>query len=315
MNSPDRREVEHEITVAAPAAAVYGVIADVRHWPEMFPPTVHAEYVERNGREERIRIWATANGEAKSWTSRRMLDGEQFRIDFRQEVSTAPVAEMGGTWLVEPLSPRESRVRLLHYFRAVDDDPASLSWIDRAVDTNSHAELAALKNSVELAADDQGGCKLSFEDTIRAEATAKDMYDFINEAQLWDERLPHVSWVSLSESAPGLQTLTMDTRTKDGDTHRTESVRVCLPNHTIVYKQITLPALLALHTGSWRFVETESGVIATSRHTVVIDPEKVTDVLGADADVAKAREFIRNALGANSRATLGHAREYAESRR
>ncbi|WP_166354893.1 aromatase/cyclase [Phytoactinopolyspora limicola] len=315
MNSSGRREVEHETIVAAPASAVYGLIADVRQWPEIFPPTVHVDWVERNGQEERIRIWATANGEAKSWTSRRTLDADQRRIEFRQEVSAPPVAAMGGTWLVEPISPRESRVRLLHDYRAVDDDPASLDWIERAVDTNSRAELAALRDSAEQAIGDAPGRTLAFEDTMRIDGTAKDVYDFVNEAQFWTERLPHVSWVSLTEPVPGLQTLAMDTRTKDGSTHRTESVRVCFPNHLIVYKQTTLPALLTLHTGSWRFVDTESGVIATSRHTVAIDPTKVTDVLGPDADVAQAREFVRTALSANSRATLGHAREYAESRR
>ncbi|WP_425586060.1 hypothetical protein [Streptomyces thioluteus] len=47
--------------------------------------------------------------------------------------------------MIEPLTAATSRVRLLHDYRAVDDDPAGLEWIDRAVDRNSGAELAALR--------------------------------------------------------------------------------------------------------------------------------------------------------------------------
>ena len=36
-------EVEHEVTVRAPAAELYRYIADVENWPRLFPPTVHVE--------------------------------------------------------------------------------------------------------------------------------------------------------------------------------------------------------------------------------------------------------------------------------
>ncbi|MFD8959971.1 aromatase/cyclase, partial [Streptomyces anulatus] len=105
MPAPGAHEVEHDITVSAPAAAVYRLIAEVENWPRIFPPTIHVDRVEHDGARERIRIWATANGEAKHWTSRRTLDPEGLRIDFRQEVSTPPVAAMGGAWVVEPRGP------------------------------------------------------------------------------------------------------------------------------------------------------------------------------------------------------------------
>ncbi|MGV2387206.1 MAG UNVERIFIED_CONTAM: cyclase, partial [Thermobifida fusca] len=55
--------------------------------------------------------------------------------------------------------------------------------------------------------------------------------------------------------------------------------------------------------------------IATSQHTVVINTDRITDVLGAGAALAQARKAVREALGANSRATLGLAKAYAEERR
>ncbi|MFE2514929.1 aromatase/cyclase [Streptomyces mirabilis] len=308
------REVEHEITIAAPAPAVYRLLAEVTNWPRIFPPTIHVDRVEHDGSQERIRIWATANGEAKNWTSRRELDPEALRITFRQEVTAPPVAAMGGTWIIEPLGESESRVRLLHDYRAVDDDPHDLLWIDQAVDKNSRSELAALKKNVEFAHAAEE-VTFSFEDTVYVDGSAKDVYAFINEANLWSERLPHVATVRLEEDTVGLQTLEMDTRAKDGSVHTTKSYRVTFPHQRIAYKQVTLPALMTLHTGHWTFRDTDRGVAATSQHTVTLNTDNIESILGCGATVADAREYVHTALSTNSRATLTHAKAFAENRR
>ncbi|MFF7597018.1 aromatase/cyclase [Streptomyces mirabilis] len=308
------REVEHEITIAAPAPAVYRLLAEVTNWPRIFPPTIHVDRVEHDGSQERIRIWATANGEAKNWTSRRELDPEALRITFRQEVTAPPVAAMGGTWIIEPLGENESRVRLLHDYRAVDDDPHDLLWIDEAVDKNSRSELAALKKNVEFAHAAEE-VTFSFEDTVHVDGSAKDVYAFINEANLWSERLPHVATVRLEEDTVGLQTLEMDTRAKDGSVHTTKSYRVTFPHQRIAYKQVTLPALMTLHTGHWTFEDTDQGVAATSQHTVTLNTDNIESILGCGATVADAREYVHTALSTNSRATLTHAKAFAENRR
>jgi aromatase len=222
---------------------------------------------------------------------------------------------MLGTWEIEPLGPRRARLRLLHTFRAIDDDPEGLAWIERAVDDNSNAELPGLKAAVELAPGAEE-LTLSFTDSVRVDGAATDAYDFVNEAGRWAERLPHVASVRLTETTPGLQVLRMETRTADGSAHVTESVRVCFPHHRIAYKQTTLPALMALHTGRWEFEEERAGfTTVSSQHTVILKAENIGKVLGPDAGVPEARAFIREALGANSRATLGYAKDYAEARR
>lgn len=302
------REVAHRVEIAAPAHDVYRLIAEVVNWPQVFPPTVHVDRLEHTGGRERIRIWATANGEPKTWTSLRDLDEGSLRVSFRQEVSQPPVAAMGGSWLIEPRSDTACVVHLRHEYRAVDHDPGALAWIDRAVDHNSTAELAALKTRAEAGA----GLSFSFADSVHVGGPAKDVYDFLNEAQHWPQRLPHVADVSLSEPSPGLQLLRMVTRTRDGADHTTESVRVCFPHERIAYKQIRTPALMAVHTGAWELTDTDAGVRATSVHTVVLDPAAIPSVLGATADTTTAREFVRSALSANSLATLNLAKQHAE---
>ncbi|GHF02184.1 actinorhodin polyketide synthase bifunctional cyclase/dehydratase [Streptomyces spiralis] len=311
------REVEHETTIHAPAAAVYRLLAEVANWPRIFPPTIYADREECGAGQERIRIWATANGEPKTWTSRRTLDAEALRITFRQEVTAPPVAAMGGTWIVEPMTGDTSRVRLLHDYRAVDDDPHDLLWIERAVDENSTAELAALKENVERdhAAQAQE-LTFSFTDTVTIDGSAKDAFDFVNEAGLWPERLPHVARVRFTEDTPGLQELQMDTRAKDGSTHTTKSYRVAIGHHRIAYKQVTLPALMTLHTGVWTFKDTDDGAaVASSQHTVTLNTDNIARILGPEATVADARAYVHGALSTNSLATLGHAKDHAERMR
>src|SRR5581483_9214056 len=300
------RHVMHEISVSAPAGRVYELLADVGGWPEMFPPTIHAERAEGDANEELIRIWATANGTARSWTSRRHHDRARLTIAFRQERSVPPVRSMGGSWIVETVSGTACHVRLLHDFAAATGDPADLDWIGEAVDRNSEAELRALKERAELAGPDQ---LFTFDDTVPVDGAAEDVYDFLNEAQLWRERLPHVARVSLDEQTPGLQVLEMDTRAKDGSIHTTRSVRVCQPHREIIYKQIVLPPVLALHTGRW-LIEPRAGggVLVTSRHTVRLN----VSALGEDADVSATRQAVRAALGGNSLATLRLAKAHAE---
>ncbi|KOU49089.1 cyclase, partial [Streptomyces sp. WM4235] len=172
-------------------------------------------------------------------------------------------------------------------------------------------ELAALKRNVEFAhgAED---VTFSFEDTVTIDGSAKDAYDFVNEAHLWSERLPHVATVRLTEDTPGVQTLEMDTRAKDGSVHTTKSHRVTFPHHKIAYKQVTLPALMTLHTGYWTFRDTDHGVTASSQHTVTLNTDNITRILGPDATVADARAYVHTALSTNSLATLNHAKTHAE---
>jgi aromatase len=73
--------------------------------------------------------------------------------------------------------------------------------------------------------------------------------------------------------------------------------------------------LLSLHTGYWTVRPDEAGVAASSQHTVTLQPANIAQVLGAEATMADARAYVRNALSTNSTATLNHAKQYAESRR
>jgi aromatase len=219
---------------------------------------------------------------------------------------------MGGCWTFQPLPGDRTQVLLDHDFAVMADDPAGLRWISTAVNSNSIAELSALKAHAEagsLALED------TFADTIEIAGPAEDIYDFIYRADLWPWRLPHVARLDLTEEQAGLQVMEMETRTADGSAHTTTSVRVCFPTTRIVYKQVVVPPLMTVHLGEWSLTPKDGRIAVSSRHTIRINPDKVESILGAGATIEDARRFVRDALSRNSRATLEHARSFAEERR
>ncbi|WP_443053612.1 aromatase/cyclase [Streptomyces sp. NBC_00285] len=314
MHVSERHAALHTTEIDAPAGTVYEIIADVTRWPQLFTPNVHVEHLGRGEGTEHIHIWATANGSVKNWTSRRELDRPRLTVAFRQEISAPPVASMGGTWVVLPEGEAHCRLALRHDFTVVDNDPDGVEWVNNALDRNSAAELAGIKR----VAEDRAGLDevmFAFEDTVHIAADGALVFDFLNRADLWPERLPHVARLDFAEEEPGVQVMAMDTKAADGSVHTTESVRVVFGTDRIVYKQTTVPALMSAHTGCWTIVPAGDGVDVTSHHTVIVKPEAVEKVLGTGKTVADARAYVRHALSTNSRATLGHAKEYAESPR
>lgn len=303
---PRRRHTEHTRVVHAPPGPLYDLVADVTLWPAVFGPTVHASRLEGGPGSERIRLWATVNGRVSDWVSRRTLDPDRLVVGFEQEISAPPVASMGGEWLFRELGDGRTQVVLRHHFTVVDDEPADVTWVQEALDRNSAAELAALARIVETGHPPQE-IVFSFTDTLALTGPAEAAYEFVARADRWPKLLPHVAGVTLTETAPGVQDLRMETQTADGSTHTTHSVRVCHRPEWIAYKQVVTPELLLGHSGLWTFGEGPDGPFATASHTVALNPQAVSRVLGAGRTTGDARRHVRELLGRNSRSTLSYA--------
>jgi aromatase len=303
--------LEHSIAVAAAPSAAFRVIADAVNWPIVFLPTIHLDRDDLGGGKERIHVWALANDEVKAWTSIRDLDPDRLTVQFRQEKSSPPIGAMSGEWIVEAQPDGGSLVRLLHDFSAIDDDPAALQWIADATDRNSKTELATLKAAAEQS-DERDSLIVQWDDSVPSTGDPEAAWEFMWNAREWPSRVPHVERMSLEEPEPNIQLMEMDTKTKDGSAHTTKSIRVGFPMRRLVYKQTTPPTLLSVHTGHFLIEDAPEGFLLTSRHTAMIKPEAIAQVLGADATVQDARDFIQSALTANSRVTMEHASAFAE---
>ncbi|CAL9626108.1 aromatase/cyclase [Streptomyces cellulosae] len=345
MSEPDRRSAVHTADIAAEPREAYRLIADVLHWPLLFSPCVWSQVLETGTVEpaapvaaarpvpparppggstvtsERIRLWAVVGSDVRSWVSRRTLDADALRIDFRQQQPSPPITEMRGHWQFEEPVTAGSHARLLlgHAWATAGPDPTAGDRIEAALDSNSEREIAAVKNWAERP---QSTDELifSFSDEVLVDGPLDKVYDFLYRADLWPERLPHVTALDLqtepeSAAAAGaeIQTMDMETRAPDGSVHPTQSVRLCFRDRQIVYKQTSVPRGLLGHSGEWLLNETPRGTLVTARHSVALDPDAIGEVLGTGTDLALARTRVREALGGNSRRTLEQARRHVEA--
>ncbi|WP_327309935.1 aromatase/cyclase (plasmid) [Streptomyces sp. NBC_01298] len=301
-----------KVRVAAPAGVVYGLLADAVKWPLYFSPIIHVEPLELDGERERLRMWSLIDGRLESWFSWRRLDPVERRVEFRQDVSSAPLDSMGGVLSVSPRGSHESTLDLLYAFGMTSDLPDDVAWVERATAGASRTQLADLKHFAErwTRLDE---LVMSFEDSMRITGPAELVYDFLYQAADWPGRVPHVTGVDLSEYAPGVQRMSMETATEHGP-ETTDSVRICFPHAgRIIYKQTTPPLLLEAHTGEWSVIPDETGVTVIAQHSVVLREEAISAVLGEHTSLAHARRHVRASLGGRSLALLAQAKKHAES--
>ncbi|MFF8834865.1 aromatase/cyclase [Streptomyces sp. NPDC015130] len=317
-DDPAVHVVRHETVVAAPPEAVFALMADVTRWPHVSGSTVYAEVTRDDGTEQTLRGWVLVDRAVRSWESRRTLDRTARTITFRRDVPPAPLAAMGGAWRVEAGPAGACRVVLRHDYSVVDDGPGTAERVAEAVRAAGATEIDALRATAEQAAAAAGGgheLTFTFSDGGRIRGSARDVYAFLDRADLWPERLPHVAVTRLTEEEGGVQVLDMDTRGPDGSLHSTRAVRVSFPERgLLVYKQLTVPPFMACHTGRWTVVQHGEEVTATAWHTVTLDPAGVRPALGEAATLADARALVRHALGTNSSTVLRYAKAHAEAR-
>ncbi|MEU6219576.1 aromatase/cyclase, partial [Streptomyces sp. NPDC047022] len=166
MRDSGMRQVAHETEVKAPADTVHRLLAEVDNWPRVFGSVIAVEHEEAPEGEQRLRIRYVEGDVPRSRPLRRIVEPAALRINFQELVTEPPLAGLGGAWVVEPLGEESSRVRLLHEYRVVGDDPGALDRIGEWVDASSRRELAALKENVEFA-HAAAERTFSFEDTVR----------------------------------------------------------------------------------------------------------------------------------------------------
>ncbi|UKY51768.1 SRPBCC family protein [Streptomyces inhibens] len=310
-NTAHPHTVEDTVVIAAPAAAVRELILDVEAWPQLHRPAVHAEILESSEDGDLIQHWSVVDDHTvRTWTMRRNVVGEN--ITFAHEPASAPFADVVGGWTVQEQPDGSTSVRMFHEFTLIEENAETVAQKTESMRRGAADYLKTLKFAAENAADLEERI-ISFEDPLFVAGSVEDAYRYLYEADKWAERIPHVIRLELEENTPNIQFFDMDTKSSDGSEHTTRSVRICLPNNKIVYKQTTPPKTLDAHTGHWLFTETPEGVIVSSRHTATIRPEGL-NLLGEGTTVQGARKYLRRVLSANSMGNLRLTKVYAEER-
>ncbi|MGW0792875.1 aromatase/cyclase [Streptomyces sp. NPDC002911] len=310
------RRLSHSIDVDAPAGVVYTLVVSAERRPLHFPSNVYVERLDFHdfgGVCERLRVWALADGEVKSWTSDRIQDSARRSLFFRQDRIMEPAGSMGGTFSVQPLGPDRCRLTIDHAFTSLDDSPESMAWLEANVAATTRSDLKNLRFLAErwTRLDE---LLLSFEESVRVKGPAELVHSFLYDVESWPGHLPQVRRVDLDEPQVGVQKVTMALAAADGTVQDITSVRLCFPHAgRIVHKEMTPRKLLAAHCGEWSVVCDEYGVTVTSQHHVVLRESDIEPVLGPGATLEDARRRVRAELGEESLRTLHLARQHAES--
>jgi len=151
------QHTEHSISIEASVDRVYGILADLKGYERLFPPTQSVEILDEGSGYQVGRLVVDVGGRLQSWVTRRELDAQRALIRYRQ-IETAPlIGHMSGEWRCYPLGGSTQLV-LTHDFvvrEPLNGRVAGLpveqaeEALSGAVERNSHADLAAVKAEAE----------------------------------------------------------------------------------------------------------------------------------------------------------------------
>ncbi|MCX5381222.1 SRPBCC family protein [Streptomyces sp. NBC_00091] len=298
--------MSYAVDAAAPAGALYTLVADATQWPLFVADTVHVERLDFDGAADRYARWADVDGELRRSLVRRTLDAGRRSVAFSEERPGAPVTAAGGSWSVEELAPGWSRLTLEREIVLGGRSPEAERVI-ASVEKGDRAALAGLRTAAERWRR-LDGLLMSFEESVRIEGPAEPVYAFLYEVGSWPGQVAHVVDAEVTEDRPGVQRTRLVSLADDGSEYTTRAVRVCFPAAgRIVFKRTRPHPLLAAHAGEWSVEPDASGVTVVCRHEALLDEPAVERILGPDADLARARRYVREVLGRESRATLAPA--------
>jgi acyl carrier protein len=149
---------EHAISIEASVDTVYDILADLKGYERLFPPTQSVEILEEGSGYQVGRLVVDVGGRLQSWVTRRDLDAQRALIRYRQ-IETAPlIGHMSGEWRCFPLGGSSTQLVLTHDFAVREPHNGSVAGLpvqqaedalNGAVERNSHADLAAVKAEAE----------------------------------------------------------------------------------------------------------------------------------------------------------------------
>jgi acyl carrier protein len=152
------QHTEHAISIGASVDTVYAILADLKGYERLFPPTRSVEILEEGFGYQIARLVVDVGGRLQSWVTRRDLDAQRALIRYRQ-IETAPlVGHMSGEWRCFPLGVSSTQLVLTHDFVVREPRNGTVAGLpveqaeaalNGAVERNSHADLAAVKAEAE----------------------------------------------------------------------------------------------------------------------------------------------------------------------
>lgn len=306
------RDSVQAISVNAPAAVVFDLIADVDQLKRIFTPVIHTAYLERGESADRVERWSWERqlDAVRSWRARRELDREAGRIRFRHENPNPPMREVAGEWSFTP-SGDTTQIELRHEF-TVDPAHPDAEQASAMLDRGAGMQLGRLKHVAESLSS-IAGLEVSYEVQLVIDEPIEDVYNYFYEADRWPERIPHCLSASRKEDVPLQQVVVMDVQVPSGAIHTTKQARVCFPNEKIMWRQLEgLPPLDDMLYGYMKFTQTPEGVLVRTGQTELLKP---TGVAKRGWTMDEAKGHVAEVRGGRNLDALKSAADFLRRRR
>jgi len=136
----------HTVRVAAPPKRAFELVANVDRWPGLVGTLDTVEHLGFDGVCERVRFVKQGGADL---TMVRELNPKRMQVRFRQVDCVAPVASMGGIWLVLPKG-LGVMVAIDHYYRVSDNSPVTAARVEVEIAEESTKMLTALRETLEF---------------------------------------------------------------------------------------------------------------------------------------------------------------------
>ncbi|MEY9940766.1 SRPBCC family protein [Streptacidiphilus sp. MAP5-3] len=238
---PDTRRLTtaNGVDLLMDATSVFGLLADLATWPQLFDEVVHTEVLEDESTRQLGRIWSVTEGRPHAWTSTRRLDWARRSITFQRVEPVEPIAFTYGEWHVVDRGSGRCRVLLRQDFTAEVRDDEQYERLQEQLGAAAVGQLHALRSSVHTGS---GHADLQFE--VRATTVLPfgpgrpDAIAQLARPELWT-RLPHVRSAE-AHGAHGLwnagghrvTVLKLDRVDPDGGSAQRQQMQIVLPPTT-----------------------------------------------------------------------------------
>lgn len=326
-----RLTTAHGVDLLMDAASVFGLLADLPTWPQLFEEVVHTELLEDEGTRQLGRIWSIAEGGPQAWTSCRRLDWERRSIAYERVEPVEPMAFTRGEWSVVDRGNGRCRVLLRQDFTTQLGTAAEYDHLLEQLGAAGVGQLHALRSSVHTGS---GHADLQFElsaTTVLPLADHPDPLGQLERTELW-ARLPRVRAAGArgglgpwNAGGHRVTVLELDGEHADRPTDSRRLMLIALPEaaaareaadggetstRELVFKELDPPSSVAAHTGRWsvRTISADKAVV-TVRHVVTLDAVGVFAQFGADVTLTQARAQVRDAIQAENELLLNALRE------
>lgn len=311
--------VRHSLEVESTLDEAFRICAEIERWPKIFPPCQKVDIINQDEHWQLFEITALADKKTMTWQSERHLDYNSHTIYARQVKPSVLVKSMQCAWRFYPL--RDGILISLEHRIKIKDDVQGLmeniyskedarAFMEKVIHENSELELWSIKKILECG-NSKGRYQLDFQEELLINSKHMPIYSLLRDAKKWPDILPHCRHVDVIYDDGKNQEFIMavDVRGKE---EKIRSIRRCLDSSSIQYFQPAPPPVLRQHTGEWMLKPEKSGTRVVSKHSIQLNPEMITAVLG-DMSVDDALDYVKNAINKNSMTTLQSIDEYLRS--